>query len=147
MLRLSATLVWCERVFTPRYLVNNLRNKEQLLGFELGAPPHVQIQRLFLCSSIVHELWPPQLLTFAKKAYRLSEHHSPSPTRPDCRQFFSSFYFSPLFFLPFPPFFSRFFLFFPIFFGPFFPPFFGEGRFFFGPLSGSGRVGGKRGAN
>ena len=30
--------------------------KQKLLGFELGAPPHVQIRRVFVCTSRVNEL-------------------------------------------------------------------------------------------
>ena len=43
--------------------------KRKLLGFELGAPPHVQIRRVFVCTSRVKELQRCENTDIAVKCY------------------------------------------------------------------------------
>ena len=44
-------------------------SKRKLLGFELGAPPHVQIRRVFVCTSRVKELQRCENTDIAVKCY------------------------------------------------------------------------------
>ena len=46
-----------------------LMSKRKLLGFELGAPPHVQIRRVFVCTSRVKELQRCENTDIAVKCY------------------------------------------------------------------------------